>query len=297
MNLIGYTPTGTKEASTIKIKKYNGSTSADFNSELVSEVSATIPAHYDGNLYESKTGTQSVDPATIQDQLQGTSSFDKWNFLYAPGYTNAQYKGTQGIGPYQTALIAQNLQKGYRLNVEGLYRQMQGSSWESYRWVISKPTFADGFNPSDYSEDLSAALPYIIDETILQDTGKKYDKLINVNFYGLFGPSDSTISSQLYLVHLYVEDALGNVIEAQRLVQVDSASLSAYPTYINKFTATVDCVNMCVDIQIDPRWVDKKTNAILSDQLMSFSIFRREYREYVKEYDQNGETKTVVGDQ
>lgn len=77
MNLIGYTPTGTKGASTINIKRYNGSTSTDFNSESVSDVSVTIPAHYDGNLYESKTGTQSVDPATIQDQLQGTSSFDK----------------------------------------------------------------------------------------------------------------------------------------------------------------------------------------------------------------------------
>lgn len=133
MNLIGYTPTGTKGASTIKIKRYNGSTSDDFKSELVSEASVTIPTHYDGDLYGSTSGAPVVKPANIQDQLQGTSSFEKWGFLYAPGYDTAQYKGSQGKGPYQTALIAQNLQKGYRLNVEGLYRQMQGSSWESYR--------------------------------------------------------------------------------------------------------------------------------------------------------------------
>ena len=111
MNLIGYTPTGRKEASSVNIKRYNGSTSGDFDSNSVGQVSVAIPAHYDGSLYGSKTGTQVVKPAEIQKQLQGTSSFDKWGFLYAPGYETAQYKGSQGKGPYQTALIAQNLQK------------------------------------------------------------------------------------------------------------------------------------------------------------------------------------------
>ena len=80
MNLIGYTPTGRKEASSVNIKRYNGSTSGDFDSNSVGEVSVAIPAHYADSLYGSKSETpetQVVKPAEIQGQLQGTSSFEK----------------------------------------------------------------------------------------------------------------------------------------------------------------------------------------------------------------------------
>ena len=93
MNLIGYTPTGRKEASSVNIQRYNGSTSGDFDKNSVGQVSVTIPAHYDGDLYGTKEGIPEgkpvVKPAEIQGQLQGTSSFEKWGFLYAPGYDSA----------------------------------------------------------------------------------------------------------------------------------------------------------------------------------------------------------------
>ena len=85
------------------------------------------------------------------------------------------------------------------VKLKGFYYQNQQLSWESYRWVLL-----------DH------------DGNIVQDTGKKYDKTMEVAFYGL---SNNSINNQnVYYAILYVEDSVGNKLELSVRLIVDPTS-------------------------------------------------------------------------
>lgn len=105
---------------------------------------------------------------------------------------------------------------GRSLNISGKYIQSQGVSWENYRWVLLDST-----------------------GKVLQDTGKQYNKEIDVNFYGL---ANDTTQSNLYYAVLYIEDSLNNVIQYTiKLEIVSSNSKEGTNALLVPFTAEYDC--------------------------------------------------------
>ena len=274
---------------------------------LLNNISNTveIPAHYKGTFSQEPNKTECTTDTIINwhENHPNLTSEDKDEFENT--YGRLWIGEAQGInfptsiGVQQSHLFANaaivDLTSGYRLNLTGIYNQQQGGSWEAYRWVVSKPTFKEGytFNPENYTD----ALDNIVDETVLQDTGRRYDKEINVNFYGLFTQeSEQNISETPYIVHLYLEDDLGNTIHKKEIVVVESGSLSSvFTQYLSQFTAIFDKCNACVDITINPAW--RNSNSDLTQLgLTSFSVFKREYRTMYKD-GISDKTITVIGDQ
>ena len=260
----------------------------------------TVKAYYNGAfLHESNKAAFSA-PDILNWRATGQSPdqfFNKYGHLWLTGFQNAEFP-TSANAPtteIETALVVGDLKSGYRLNLVGLYNQQQGGSWEAYRWVISKPEFEAGYT-FDETSDKQEALTKVVSEKILQDTGRRYDKEINVNFYGLFAQTESKTTTETpYLVHLYLEDNLGNTLHKKEIVVVTSALLSAWNNYLSKFTATLNKRDACVDIEVHPTWRNMQ-GALIQKGLGSFSIFRREYRVMYK----NGsltDTTTVIGDQ
>ena len=247
-------------------------------------IAINIPEHYAGS-FQHYGGTTDSTTDTDFHSVADDEVINTFGFLYLDNYESVYYPNNSSAprAPIDVLIVANDLQEGYKLNLIGYYNQQQGASWENYRWVISKPVFYPG-TFEDYSDDLDNALNYIVSEEVLQDTGTKFDKEINVNFYGLFSPAvDDQIHTEPYLIRLIVEDDLGNVVEKQQLITVDSANISSYDKYLKQFTATINCEDMCVDLVIDPRWCSTSNSAITGDTLQSFSVFRREYHKYVKE--------------
>ncbi len=78
------------------------------------------------------------------------------------------------------------------VHVTGQYLQAQNVSWTSYRWLLV----------DEYGQ-------------VIQDTGKRYDGLIETTFYGLNGPTVEAVEEgkavpTMYYPVLIVEDELGN---------------------------------------------------------------------------------------
>lgn len=110
---------------------------------------------------------------------------------------------------------------GRSVNISGKYIQANGGSWESYRWVL-------------------------LDDNgrIIQDTGKKYNRSMETNFYGL---ANDTPDINFYYAVLYVEDGLGNTL--QYVIKLKIASTNerdgTHPLLI-PFEAKFDCATQSV---------------------------------------------------
>ncbi len=130
--------------------------------------------------------------------------------------------------------------------LKGFYYQFQQASWESYRWVLLN------YNAQNQTW-----------ETV-QDTGLKYEKAIQVTFYGLNNES----GHNQYKAILYVTDDKKNTISAERQFSVQSP-IEPIPSGINEFKADFDC---------------STHSFVLSCTGSSgeYSVYRREYRTYHK---------------
>ena len=127
------------------------------------------------------------------------------------------------------------------IQVLGEYIQYQQTSWESYRWILL-----------DHND------------TVIQDTGKKYDKTIETTFYGL--SNDDEFNN--YTAVLYLEDNMGNVITKTFNFKV---SFAIDTTFNNYFKAEYDCNTNSMMLQFE--LPDEEEN------LDNYSFYRRE-REY-----------------
>lgn len=295
-DFLGYSVTPNAEKSVINLP-----------TSLLNNITNTveIPAHYKGSFLQEPNKTECTTDVIVNWHVNhpNLTSEDKDEFentygrLWVAEAEEISFPTDISVeqGPLFANAAIIDLSSGYRLNLTGIYNQQQGGSWEAYRWVVSKPTFKEGytFNPENYSD----ALDNIVDETVLQDTGRRYDKEINVNFYGLFTQeTEQSVSKTPYIVHLYLEDDLGNTIHKQEIVVVESGSLSSvFSQYLSQFTATFDKCNACVDITINPAWRNSN-NELIKLGLTSFSIFKREYRTMYKD-GISDENIIVVGDQ
>ncbi len=103
---------------------------------------------------------------------------------------------------------------GRSVKLSAQYKQYTGSSWESYRWTL-----------------------YDSNGTLLQDTGKKYDKDMSVVFYGL-SDDESDSGSSVYYATVYVEDELDNTLQyTLKLLVVQAEPMTlGFP-----LTADFDC--------------------------------------------------------
>ena len=123
------------------------------------------------------------------------------------------YNETSGSEQYIVAVFTDaNLITGRSVTLSGKYSQFQQASWESYRWVLLDSTGKQ-----------------------LQDTGKRYDKDMQVTFYGLANDTDSF---NVYYAVLYVEDELQNVLQYTIRLEVSN---STSDTLAVPFTAEFDC--------------------------------------------------------
>lgn len=203
---------------------------------------------------------------------------------------------------------------GYKLPLNGLYKQGNGSSWESYRWVLEKVRFDGTYNNETISTmikngDLSL-FKHIEETIVIKDTGNRYDKKINTVFYGLLdnlensnnsndivGIGGKTLFSNIYLVTLYVTDENGITESEKRLFEY-KAPAKTFEYCIKSFEATMDCQKECVKISISPEFIDSSLQPSSSKNfsyLKEFSIFRREYKKLYRYNDGHREEKILIG--
>lgn len=114
------------------------------------------------------------------------------------------------------------------VHVTGQYLQAQNISWTSYRWLL-----VDRYGQ------------------VIQDTGKKYDGLIETTFYGLEGPTVSDVEDDkavptTYYPVLIVEDELGNSLIMGMEINV-SLNLRNLPM---EFSGGFDCKTQSVIMKI-----------------------------------------------
>lgn len=205
-------------------------------------------------------------------------------------------------------------ESGYKLSLNGLYKQGNGSSWESYRWVLEKVRFDGTYSNEEISTKIKNGDPellkHIAETIVIKDTGNKYDKKMNVVFYGLLdnlensddsndivGVGGKTLFSNVYLVTLYVTDENGITKSEKRLFEYKAPS-KAFDYCVRSFEATMDCQKECVKISVSPEFIDsngqRSTNAEFS-YLKKFSIFRREYKKLYRYNNGQREEKILIG--
>ena len=289
------------------VTKNNLAETIAFHTDITnnSTVSINFSDYYTGNFLQESNKKPFTSDILVEWRTQHPNPTSKdlekfmqdYGIVWIDGADAINFPATPGVEPTPLSVnvLILDLTSGYRLNLIGMYNQQQGGSWEAYRWVVSKPTFR-----ADYtfdSNNLDDALANVVSESVLQDTGRRYDKEINVNFYGLFAQENNNgISKTPYLVHLYLEDNLGNVVHKKEIVVVESGSPNdIHSQYLSEFTATFDKCNACVDITVGTAWRDTE-GKLTNSGLESFSIFRREYRQMYKNGVSN-EIVTIVGDQ
>lgn len=124
----------------------------------------------------------------------------------------------QGEEPNQTVPASVVSARSVKLSAK--YVNFGGSSWENYRWVLKD---SEG--------------------NVKQDSGKKYDKDIDVTFYGLF--NDSAIEDIVYYATLYIEDELQNTIEDTiKLVVIKGSSTPAQIPFTAQFDRNLQGVKL-----------------------------------------------------
>lgn len=205
-------------------------------------------------------------------------------------------------------------ESGYKLSLNGLYKQGNGASWESYRWVLEKVRFDSTLSSKEISEGIKKGdldLFNHIEETIvIKDTGNKHDKKINVVFYGLLdnlensddsnnvvGVGGKTFFSNIYLVTLYVTDENGVTKSEKRLFEYKAPS-KAFNYCIKYFEAAMDCQKECVRISISPEFIDCSSHPSANNDflyLKEFSVFKREYKKLYRWNNGHREEKILIG--
>ena len=205
-------------------------------------------------------------------------------------------------------------ESGYKLSLNGLYKQGNGASWESYRWVLEKVRVDNTLNSEKISEGIKKGdldLFNHIEETIvIKDTGNKHDKKINVVFYGLLdnlensdnsnnvvGVGGKTFFSNIYLVTLYVTDENGVTKSEKRLFEYKAPS-KAFDYCIKYFEAAMDCQKECVRISISPEFIDCSPQPSTNNDflyLKEFSVFKREYKKLYRCNNGQKEKKILIG--
>ena len=209
---------------------------------------------------------------------------------------------------------APNFEFGYKLPLNGLYKQGNGSSWEAYRWVLEKVRFDGTYNNEEISTKIKNGDPelfnHIAETIVIKDTGNKYDKKINVVFYGLLdnldesnnsseiaGVGGKTLFSNIYLVTLYVTDENGITKSEKRFLKYKVPDKN-FEYCIKSFGAVMDCQKECAKISVSPEFINSdgksSTNAEFS-YLKDFSIFRREYKKLYRYNNGKREEKILVG--
>lgn len=207
-----------------------------------------------------------------------------------------------------------NFEFGYKLPLNGLYKQGNGSSWEAYRWVLEKVRFDGAYNNEEISTKIKNGDPelfnHIAESIVIKDTGNKYDKKINVVFYGLLdnleesnnpsevvGVGGKTLFSNVYLVTLYVTDENGITKSEKRFLKYKVPDKN-FEYCIKFFGAVMDCQKECAKISVSPEFINSEgkssTNAEFS-YLKDFSIFRREYKKLYRYNNGKREEKILVG--
>jgi len=102
--------------------------------------------------------------------------------------TYAVLEGGEIYNPFYTIIYLSKANvNGRAVRLTAHYTQFESISWENYRWVLLD---SNG--------------------NILQDTGKRYDKNMEVIFYGL--SNDHVNSNNNYYSVIYVEDNAGNIL-------------------------------------------------------------------------------------
>lgn len=222
-----------------------------------------------------------------------------------------KYKESSSKETFLVYNYSPSSETGYKLSLNGLYKQGNGGSWESYRWVLEKVKF-NGLEDSQISSmvkqgDISLC-DYVSDSITIKDTGTKYDKRMNVEFYGLLdnlenstavGVGGKTLFSNVYLITLYVTDENGIDLEEKRFVEYKAPVFTASTDYcIESFGVSPSCCNECVKLTIKPGFIDnqgKPTQNGDTNYLKEFSIFRREYKKLYRFNNGNVERKILIG--
>lgn len=205
-------------------------------------------------------------------------------------------------------------ESGYKLSLNGLYKQGNGSSWESYRWVLEKVRFDNTLNNEQISSGIKkgdlSLFDHIEETIVIKDTGNKHDKKVNVIFYGLLdnlensdssndivGVGGKTLFSNVYLVTLYVTDENGITKSEKRLFEYKAPS-KTFDYCVKSFEATMDCQKECVKISVSPEFVDSSLQPSTNSDfpyLKEFSIFRREYKKLYRYNNGHREEKILIG--
>lgn len=226
------------------------------------------------------------------------------------------YGTKQNFVPVKTERYSPDITSGYKAMLTGLYYQGDGGSWESYRWILERVAFKKGFEET-HAKDFEAmmenndpALYENIDYTmVVQDTGNKYDRNLSASFEGLLGnasldaipeePFGGKKYSNVYLVTLRVLDERGVESSIKRLLKYEAPDPASFDYRIGGFSASMDCPNVCVSIDVDPKF--KKEDGSDSDDpfyevVDEFSIFKREYKlMYKRTGTASWDTKAVAG--
>lgn len=225
-----------------------------------------------------------------------------------------KYVSTESKENFLVLNYAPVSESGYKLSLNGLYKQGNGASWESYRWVLEKVRFDTTLSSEEISEGIKKGdldLFNHIEETIvIKDTGNKHDKKINVVFYGLLdnlensgdsnnvvGVGGKTFFSNIYLVTLYVTDENGVTKSEKRLFEYKAPS-KAFNYCIKYFEAAMDCQKECVRISISPEFIDRFSHPSANNDflyLKEFSVFKREYKKLYRWNNGHREEKILIG--
>lgn len=128
--------------------------------------------------------------------------------------------------------------------LEAEYNHHLNRSWECYRWRL-----------------------YDGDFNVLQDTGRKYDKKIWVQFFGL----EITKHLNHYYVNLQIEDELGCVLDHTWEFKRYSPEINK-PTAVSNFTATCDRQTQTVLLTCETRTPNNGS----SENGEEYSFYRRE---------------------
>lgn len=143
------------------------------------------------------------------------------------------------------------------VHVTGQYLQAQNVSWTSYRWLLV----------DEYGQ-------------VIQDTGKRYDGLIETTFYGLNGPTVEAVGKgnavpSTYYPVLIVEDELGNSLIMGMKIEV-SLNPRNLPM---EFSGGFDCKTQSVIMKITdygyPKFskdLDNKATILSASEGVSYQI-------------------------
>lgn len=201
-------------------------------------------------------------------EISGVDQYDEYEVLMQEGLTT--YWNFLVKGPSLQAIADRYV------TLQGYYFQPQQLSWVSYRWVLTN----------------SAG-------DIIQDTGKKFDKKMEVSFYGLSNETDNNV----YYAILYVEDELKQTLTFTIKMIVDPTGVSSLNL---PFHATYECQTHSVVLEYDDNGqilpsVDTENNVAIgyieenSTDIVKWdkSVYYKEGKVHVSGADQNNDTQTV----